>query len=109
MFLYIMTILTLTSHFYFPGMASKLLANALDIKNDIPPVFTEIKTAPGVKLYQQRDGIDYVQVVDLDAGACIYLFDDRHVTGFDNKGAYGTNISAIIEFQSIQTHWQYLV
>ncbi|MBC6422643.1 MAG: hypothetical protein GDA43_10255 [Hormoscilla sp. SP5CHS1] len=58
-----------------------------------------------MNLYQHTHGIDYIQVVDLDAGACIDLFDDRHVTGFDPQGAYGTNISAIIEFQTIQTHW----
>lgn len=106
MFLYLITTFTLIYHLILPVAASKLLANDISVSNDIPPGFTAIKTAPGVNLYQHTDKRDYVQVVDLDAGACIYLFDDRHVTGFDTQGAYGTNISAIIEFQSIQTHWQ---
>ncbi|MGK7903023.1 MAG: phosphodiester glycosidase family protein [Hormoscilla sp.] len=105
MFLYLITTFTLIYHFYLPVAASQLLAKDISVSNDIPPGFTAIKTAPGVNLYQHIDKRDYVQAVDLDAGACIYLFDNRHVTGFDTQGAYGTNISAIIEFQSIQTHW----
>lgn len=109
MFQYLMTLFTLTYHLSFPGTASQFKALDRSVTNDIPPGFTAIKTAPGVNLYQHTDEIDYVQVVDLDAGACIDLFDDRHVTGFDTQGAYGTNISAIIEFKSIQTHWDDLV
>lgn len=109
MFLYLMTTFTLIYHLYLPVAASKLLAKNISVSNDIPPGFTAIKTAPGVNLYQHRDKRDYVQVVDLDAGACIDLFDDRDVTGFDPQGAYGTNISAILEFQSIHNHWQDLV
>lgn len=105
MFQYLITLFTLTYHLSFPGTASQFKAKNISVTNDIPQNFTAIKTAPGVNLYQHTHGIDYVQVVDLDAGACLDLFDDRHVTGFDNRGAYGTNISAIIKFQTIQTHW----